>query len=119
MRLDTEQFAVYQAMMDLIQNGDAIDGPGNNSYLHYDATTGIFTVVPWDMNLSFAGMMRGGSGPSFAGATRGRRRNGTRERERVDHRRDAGRWHGYAGTSSRRYPTDGRPGRGTPAEWAE
>lgn len=61
-RLDTEQFAVYMAMMDLIQNGDAIDGPGNNSYLYYDPGTGIFTVVPWDMNLAFGGMMGGGGG---------------------------------------------------------
>jgi spore coat protein CotH len=58
--LDTEKFAVYMAMMDLIQNGDSIEGPGNNSYLYYDPNSSIFTVVPWDMNLAFGGMMGGG-----------------------------------------------------------
>lgn len=64
-RLDVDQFAAYLAMMDLIQNGDDIDGPGNNSYLFYDDATGIFTVVPWDMNLAFGGM--GGVGATFGG----------------------------------------------------
>lgn len=65
-RLDVDRFAVYLAMMDLIQNGDDIDGPGNNSYLFYDDTTGIFTVVPWDMNLAF-GSMGGFGGRTFPG----------------------------------------------------
>ena len=63
LRLDTGQFAVYLAMMDLIENGDDIDGPGNNSYLYYDPTAETFTVVPWDMNLAFSGM--GPAGPIF------------------------------------------------------
>ncbi len=74
-RLDIEQFAVYMAMMDLIQNGDAIDGPGNNSYLYFDPNASVFTVVPWDMNLAFGGMggggfrrgPGGGSGPGQGG----------------------------------------------------
>lgn len=49
-------------MMDLIQNTDDIDGPGNNSYLFYDDTTGIVTIVPWDMNLAFGGMGGFGAG---------------------------------------------------------
>jgi spore coat protein CotH len=52
-RLDTDRFLTYLAMMDLIRNGDDIDGPGNNSYLHSAPDTGFMTVVPWDMNLSF------------------------------------------------------------------
>lgn len=70
-RLDLPQFATYLAMMDLIQNQDDIDGPGNNSYLYSAPETHQFTVVPWDMNLAFGGMgggmdrvFRDGSGPS-------------------------------------------------------
>ncbi len=66
-RLDVDAFAVYLAMMDLIQNTDDISGPGNNSYLFYDDTTGIMTVVPWDMNLAFGGMGGMGGGRGFPG----------------------------------------------------
>ena len=59
--LDTDSFAVYLAMQDLLNNFDDIDGPGNNSYLYYDTVTGRFTVVPWDYNLAF-GTQQGGGG---------------------------------------------------------
>ncbi len=52
-RLDTEAFARYLAMMDLVDNFDDIDGPGNNAYLYYDIEAGRFTIVPWDLNLAF------------------------------------------------------------------
>lgn len=51
--LDVDSFATYLAFQDLIQNGDDIDGRGNNSYLHYDYDTDLFTVVSWDLNLAF------------------------------------------------------------------
>jgi spore coat protein CotH len=65
-RLDVESFATYLAMMELIDNRDDIDGPGNNAYLRYDPATRRFTVVPWDMNLAFGGM-GGGFGGGFGG----------------------------------------------------
>lgn len=55
-RLDVDAFATYLAMMQLLGNSDDIDGPGNNSYLWWDAESGQFTVVPWDMNLALGGM---------------------------------------------------------------
>lgn len=61
-RLDVEQFAIYLAMMDLIQNTDDIDGPGNNSYLYVAPKSEQMTVVPWDMNLAFGGFGMGGDG---------------------------------------------------------
>ncbi|MCA9859184.1 MAG: CotH kinase family protein [Thermomicrobiales bacterium] len=77
-RLDIEQFAVYMAMMDLIQNDDAIDGPGNNSYLYYDPATSMFTVAPWDMNLAFGGMGGFGGGTGMGpGGNMGGRPQGT------------------------------------------
>lgn len=59
--LDTDQFATYLAMQDLVSNTDDIDGPGNNSFLRYDSETKKMTVVAWDQNLSF------GSGPGGMG----------------------------------------------------
>lgn len=59
-RLDVDAFATYLAVQELIGNFDDIDGPGNNSYLYWDADTGVFTVIPWDHNLAFGGM--GGMG---------------------------------------------------------
>ncbi|GAA1436607.1 hypothetical protein GCM10009641_36440 [Mycobacterium cookii] len=68
-RLDVQAFARYLAFEEVIDNFDDIDGPGNNSYLRYDATTGGFTVVAWDHNLAFgAGPAGGAPGGGTAGA---------------------------------------------------
>jgi spore coat protein CotH len=56
-RLDVQSFARYLAFEEVVDNFDDIDGPGNNSYLRWDAGTGAFTVVAWDHNLAF------GAGP--------------------------------------------------------
>lgn len=63
--LDTDSFATYLAVQDLIANSDDIDGRGNNSYLYLDPETGRFTVVPWDHNLAFGGA--GFAGGALAG----------------------------------------------------
>jgi len=63
-RIDTAAFARYLAFETLVGNSDDIDGPGNNSFLRWDAGTGSFTIIAWDHNLAFGGMgqMRGGGG---------------------------------------------------------
>ncbi|UYG16626.1 CotH kinase family protein [Brachybacterium huguangmaarense] len=68
-KLDVEGFATYLAVQDLVKNTDDIDGPGNNSYLHYDPDSEKWTVVAWDQNLSFGGMggMGGGGGQGGQG----------------------------------------------------
>ena len=66
--IDVQSFANYLAIQDLVANSDDIDGPGNNSYLRYDARTGLFTVVAWDQNLSFSSMGGGMGGPGQMGA---------------------------------------------------
>jgi spore coat protein CotH len=69
--LDVAAFADYLAVQELIANQDDIDGPGNNSYLRYDSTTGRFTVVTWDLNLAFGGLGGGGfGGGGFGGGER-------------------------------------------------
>ena len=66
-RLDVQAFARYLAFEEVVDNFDDIDGPGNNAYLRYDATTGGFTLVAWDHNLAFGTSPRGGgfSGGGF------------------------------------------------------
>lgn len=59
-RLDVQAFARYLAFEELVDNFDDIDGPGNNSYLRWDAESGGFTVVAWDHNLAFGGSPGGG-----------------------------------------------------------
>ncbi|WP_107773877.1 CotH kinase family protein [Nocardioides sediminis] len=77
-RLDLEAFARYLAFEDLVGNTDDIDGPGNNSYLRYDAESGGFTVVAWDHNLAFGGFGGPGGGPGGFG-TDGERPEGMPE----------------------------------------
>lgn len=66
-QLDVEAFATYLAMMELVGNFDDIDGPGNNSYLWWDAEAEQFTVVPWDLNLAFGVSFGGGREPGGGG----------------------------------------------------
>ena len=65
--LDVASFATYLAFQDFVDNFDDIDGPGNNSYLRYDETTGLMTVVNWDLNLAFGVQNGGGGGAGNAG----------------------------------------------------
>jgi spore coat protein CotH len=66
--LDVAAFARYLALQDLVGNWDDIDGPGNNSYLRYDAGTKQFTVLSWDLNLAFSGTAGpGGAQPPAGG----------------------------------------------------
>ena len=69
-RLDVGAFATYLALEDLMDNDDAIDGPGNNSYLWWDETASRMTVVAWDHNLTFGVSNRPGGqgGPGRGGA---------------------------------------------------
>ena len=61
-RLDVPSFATYLALEDLMDNYDAIDGPGNNSYLWWDRESARMTVVGWDHNLTFGVSNRPGAG---------------------------------------------------------
>ena len=66
-RLDVQAFARYLAFEEVVDNFDDIDGPGNNSYLRWDAESGAFTVVAWDHNLAFGGSPGGGGFPGAGG----------------------------------------------------
>ncbi|WP_254845531.1 CotH kinase family protein [Microbacterium sp. RURRCA19A] len=69
--LDVTSFATYLAFQELVDNFDDIDGPGNNSYLSYDASTGLMTVVSWDLNLAFGASPGGGGQGQGQGQARG------------------------------------------------
>lgn len=65
--VDVESFAEYLATQELLSNGDAMDGPGNNYYLWFDTDAEQFTVLSWDLNMSLSGS--GGMGGGVAGET--------------------------------------------------
>lgn len=70
--VDTESFARYLALQNLVSNQDAMDGPGNNYYLWYDLDEERFTVLSWDLNMSFStmgGMVPGSEGTEDAQAS--------------------------------------------------
>jgi len=54
-RLDVDSLAHYLALHNLLLDFDDMSGPGQNYYLWWDAGTGEFTVVSWDLNLSWSG----------------------------------------------------------------
>ena len=54
-RLDTESFARYLALHNLLLDFDDMSGPGQNYYLFYALETERFTVVTWDTNSTFNG----------------------------------------------------------------
>lgn len=71
--LDIDAFATYLAFQEIVENSDDIDGPGNNSYLYFDPSSGLMTVVTWDLNLTFgaspgSGEARNGGGMPDQGA---------------------------------------------------
>lgn len=72
--VDVEAFATYLATQEILSNGDAMDGPGNNYYLWYDTEEDKFTVLSWDLNLSLSSMggmpggMQGGEEDPEGGA---------------------------------------------------
>jgi len=43
----------YLAFNMAISNFDSYSGSGRNYYLYDDSTTGLFTLIPWDLNLSY------------------------------------------------------------------
>ncbi|CAN7324504.1 CotH kinase family protein [Microbacterium sp. LjRoot45] len=81
--LDVDAFATYLAFQEVVDNFDDIDGPGNNSYLSYDPTTGLMTVVTWDLNLAFGASPTGGGG-GRAGGGGGERPDQPRDAETTD-----------------------------------
>ncbi|MCW4466578.1 CotH kinase family protein [Glutamicibacter sp. MNS18] len=68
-RLEVDQFASYLAVQELIGNMDDIDGPGNNSYLRYNESTGKMSVVSWDLNMAFGAQGGAGERPQRAEGT--------------------------------------------------
>ncbi|WP_025777266.1 CotH kinase family protein [Brevibacterium sp. VCM10] len=67
--VDVESFATYLATQELLSNGDAMDGPGNNYYLWYDTEEDKFTVLSWDLNMSLSSMGGVGGMPGSGGDT--------------------------------------------------
>ena len=54
-RVDAASLARYLALHNLLLDFDDMTGPGQNYYLLYDIVEQRFTVVSWDLNLSWSG----------------------------------------------------------------
>jgi len=54
-RVDAASLARYLALHNLLLDFDDMTGPGQNYYLLYDVVEQRFTVVSWDLNLSWSG----------------------------------------------------------------
>lgn len=117
-RLDLEAFATYRAFEKLVDNYDAIDGPGNNSYLWWDRPSGRMTVIGWDHNLTFGvsnrpGAGAGGGGVGGGAAPRGGRGGGAKANPlvtRVEKLADWAKRYAAATTSVKRVLTEQGPG---------
>jgi hypothetical protein len=59
--LDVEGFLRYLAASTLMVNLDSFQGLGHNYYLYLDPKTNRFAFIPWDLNMSFAGLAFGGT----------------------------------------------------------
>ena len=70
-RLDTESFARYLALQNLMVNFDDMSGPGRNYYLWYDLGAKKFKVVSWDLNYAFNGDAEAGATDTLSMGGRG------------------------------------------------
>jgi spore coat protein CotH len=55
-----DSLARYIALQEQLNNFDDMSGPGQNYYLWYDLTSERFTVLTWDLNLTFGQGFIGG-----------------------------------------------------------
>ncbi|HMA63696.1 MAG: CotH kinase family protein [Fibrobacterota bacterium] len=51
--LNLDNICRYFAFNMVFSNFDSYTGSGRNFYLYHDSTDNIFTLIPWDLNLSF------------------------------------------------------------------
>ena len=61
--LDVDQIARYFALNTALVNMDSYQGSFKHNYYLYENEDGIFSVIPWDYNMSFGGFSGGGGGP--------------------------------------------------------
>lgn len=61
--LDIEKIAAYFALNTALVNMDSYQGSFKHNYYLYENEDGIFSVIPWDYNMSFGGFSGGGGGP--------------------------------------------------------
>ncbi len=59
--LDIDTVLKYIAFNYVFSNYDSYQGNNGNNYYLYE-NDGIFSIIPWDFNMSFGGFMRGGNG---------------------------------------------------------
>ncbi|MBY0013309.1 CotH kinase family protein [Paenibacillus typhae] len=77
--LDVDSALKYIAANAVLGNYDSYNGDKGHNYLLYGDANGKYTVIPWDMNMSFNGYSGGGGGrgQDVAGTAAGTAANGT------------------------------------------
>ena len=60
--LNVDQIAKYFALNTALVNMDSYQGNFHHNYYLYETKEGIFSVIPWDYNMSFGGFAGGGGG---------------------------------------------------------
>lgn len=68
--LDVDEMARYFALNTALVNMDSYQGSFKHNYYLYENSEGIFSILPWDYNMSFGGFNGGGGGggrPNGAG----------------------------------------------------
>lgn len=66
--LDVDSALKYIAANAVLGNYDSYNGDKGHNYLLYGDAAGKYTVIPWDMNMSFNGYSTGGGGGRMQGA---------------------------------------------------
>ncbi|MGN7476936.1 CotH kinase family protein [Solibacillus silvestris] len=60
--IDTDQIARYFALNTALVSMDSYQGSFKHNYYLYEDGDGVFSVIPWDYNMSFGGFTGGGGG---------------------------------------------------------
>jgi spore coat protein H len=66
--LDVDSALKYTAANAVLGNYDSYNGHKGHNYMLYGDAAGKYTVIPWDMNMSFNGYSGGGGGGNRGGA---------------------------------------------------
>ncbi len=63
--LDLAEYYSYRTVIEAVHHYDVDDPPGKNYQYYHNALTGLWSVHPWDMDLTWADNMYGGGNEPF------------------------------------------------------
>ncbi|MDB6038993.1 MAG: hypothetical protein JWM99_2834, partial [Verrucomicrobiales bacterium] len=63
--LDLQEYYSYRTVLEAVHHYDVDDPPGKNYEYYHNSVTGLWSVHPWDMDLTWADNMYGGGNEPF------------------------------------------------------